>query len=128
MRLLLLELDIDVIGGGYIGDQRKLLPYVEQPLVLREFTRVASGEETFMREQLIGFVLFIKGRRKDFVLSSPFSIKILKAKNSAWTELLATINENPWGFPYRIVLKRLSAGPNLLESWDETTLERLLPR
>lgn len=51
---------------------------------------------------------------------------ILKAKNSAWSELLSTINEDPWGLPYRIVMKRLSTGSSLTEVLDTVTLDRLL--
>ncbi|KMQ89582.1 reverse transcriptase [Lasius niger] len=53
--------------------------------------------------------------------------EINKAKISAWCELIRTVDADPWGLPYRIVLKRLRrASPSLTETLDEETLEEVL--
>lgn len=45
---------------------------------------------------------------------------IRKAKTKAWDELLSTLQEDPWGKPYRLVLNRL-------RPWAPPTTERLEP-
>lgn len=53
--------------------------------------------------------------------------EIRKAKTCAWRELLATLYEDPWGLPYKIVLKRLKrSSPGLTMILEPTILERLL--
>lgn len=42
---------------------------------------------------------------------------IVKAKGQAWQELIDTIDEDPWGLPYRLVLRRLrKSAPALTET------------
>lgn len=42
---------------------------------------------------------------------------IMKAKGRAWQELIDTIEEDPWGLPYRLVLRRLrKSAPALTET------------
>lgn len=54
-------------------------------------------------------------------------LAIKKAKTEAWNELLASIDEDPWGLPYRLVLKRLmKSGPSLTERLDPPVLRALL--
>lgn len=54
-------------------------------------------------------------------------LEIKKAKNHAWNELIFTINEDPWGLPYKIVLNKLrAAGPGLSEKLTDHVLNRLL--
>lgn len=53
--------------------------------------------------------------------------EIRKAKTGAWRELLATLDEDPWGLPYRIVLKRLRrSSPGLTMTLEPVILDRLL--
>lgn len=33
--------------------------------------------------------------------------KMKKAKNEAWKELVASVQEDPWGLPYKVVLNKL---------------------
>lgn len=50
---------------------------------------------------------------------------INKLKSKAWQELIDSIDNDPWGLPYRIVLKKLKS-LSMTEKMDEETLERLL--
>ncbi|KMQ88875.1 reverse transcriptase, partial [Lasius niger] len=53
--------------------------------------------------------------------------EIAKAKNAAWRELISTIDADPWGLPYKVVLNRLRRqSPSLTETLDEETVDRLL--
>ncbi|XP_011862553.1 PREDICTED: uncharacterized protein LOC105559099 [Vollenhovia emeryi] len=46
-------------------------------------------------------------------------LTIKRAKESAWEELIATLNEDPWGRPYKLVLNKLSKGaPPTVEAID----------
>lgn len=52
---------------------------------------------------------------------------INKAKAEAWRELIKTIDENPWGLPYRLVMNRLrQSSPSFSELIDPNVLERLV--
>lgn len=51
---------------------------------------------------------------------------ILIAKRAAWTELLTTIEEDPWGLPYKIVVKKLARDSNLTCTLEESVLNDLL--
>lgn len=52
---------------------------------------------------------------------------IKKAKNTAWTELINSIDSDPWGLPYKLVMGRLRrSSPALSETLDERILNRLL--
>ncbi|XP_046417433.1 uncharacterized protein LOC124178240 [Neodiprion fabricii] len=53
------------------------------------------------------------------------SIKAAKAK--AWEDLVGSVESNPWGIPYKLVLGRLrTASRGLTENLDSETLGRLL--
>lgn len=52
--------------------------------------------------------------------------EIARAKEKAWGELLAVVDEDPWGTPYRVIVKRLSAGCNLTEVLERDVLDGLL--
>ncbi|XP_053989808.1 uncharacterized protein LOC128882247, partial [Hylaeus volcanicus] len=52
---------------------------------------------------------------------------IRRAKASAWGELLRTLDKDPWGRPYRIVLGCMRpAAPPVTESLDPPVLERIV--
>lgn len=52
---------------------------------------------------------------------------IRKAKTASWKELIATIDKDSWGLPYRIVMNRLrQSSPSLSESLELETLDCLL--
>lgn len=54
-------------------------------------------------------------------------LEINRLKSLAWQELIDSIDKDPWGLPYRIVLKKLrSASPGMTELLEPETLERLL--
>jgi len=54
-------------------------------------------------------------------------VAIKKAKAGAWNELLKTIDDDPWGMPYRIVMDRLRrSGPMLTESIEPVVVENVL--
>jgi len=54
-------------------------------------------------------------------------IMIRKAKESAWQELIRTIDEDPWGLPYRIVLNRLRRStPTLTEMLEIDVVDRTI--
>lgn len=50
---------------------------------------------------------------------------ILAAKKSSWNELLSTVDADPWGLPYKIVMRKLATGSNLTTSLDESILNDL---
>ncbi|XP_029670922.1 uncharacterized protein LOC115240094 [Formica exsecta] len=53
--------------------------------------------------------------------------EIGKAKAKAWQELIEVIESDPWGLPYRIVLRRLrGATPSITETLEQEKLNRLL--
>lgn len=53
--------------------------------------------------------------------------EISKAKLSAWQELLDLIEEDPWGLPYKIVLRKLRRStPSLTETLETTTVNTLM--
>lgn len=69
----------------------------------------------------------IERLRKAYKLARrELSKAILVAKRSAWTELLMTIDEDPWGLPYKIVMKKLARGSNLTGVLEESVLNTLL--
>jgi len=52
---------------------------------------------------------------------------IKKAKAVAWEELLQTLEEDPWGRPYKLVLNKLRpAAPPLTETLDPEFVERVV--
>jgi len=58
---------------------------------------------------------------------SAFAKKIRKAKAESWDALLRTLDEDPWGIPYKLVMDRLrTSGPSMLESLEPVVAERLL--
>ncbi|KMQ86999.1 reverse transcriptase [Lasius niger] len=53
--------------------------------------------------------------------------EINRVKKNAWDELILSINDDPWGLPYKVVLNKLrSAGPGLSERVSARILARLL--
>lgn len=58
---------------------------------------------------------------------------IRKSKREAWRELILTIDKDPWGMPYKIVMNKLKGGiPPLTETLKvetlDSTLTKLFPR
>lgn len=52
---------------------------------------------------------------------------IAKAKNASWSELIATIDADPWGLPYKLVMRKLrTSSPALSETLEIAHLDRLL--
>lgn len=59
-------------------------------------------------------------------------IEINRAKGRAWNELIRDIESNPWGLPYKLVLKKLRrTSPGITEQMEQSvlnyTIERLFP-
>ncbi|KAI4472786.1 hypothetical protein M0804_015611 [Polistes exclamans] len=55
------------------------------------------------------------------------SCAIRRAKASAWKNFIATIEDDPWGRPYRMVMNKLGArGVPLTETLDPLLLERIV--
>lgn len=53
--------------------------------------------------------------------------EINRIKSIAWQELLNSVNEDPWGLSYKLVLGKLRlATPGLTEILDSESLETLL--
>ncbi|XP_029177649.1 uncharacterized protein LOC114945560 [Nylanderia fulva] len=53
--------------------------------------------------------------------------EISKAKYIAWQDLIQTIEDDPWGLPYKVVLKKLRrSSPSLTETLNEDTVNTLL--
>ncbi|XP_018378083.1 PREDICTED: uncharacterized protein LOC108770845 [Trachymyrmex cornetzi] len=58
-----------------------------------------------------------------------FGKAIRKAKAKAWEEFVLTLNEDPWGRPYKAVMKKLRRWtPPFTESLNSETLDRVLGR
>lgn len=51
---------------------------------------------------------------------------IAKAKSAAWKELLATLEHDPWGRPYRIVMQRLKSSVAATEKLDPPILDGII--
>ncbi|XP_011858938.1 PREDICTED: uncharacterized protein LOC105556455 [Vollenhovia emeryi] len=52
---------------------------------------------------------------------------IRKAKETAWAELIDALDEDPWGRPYKLILKRLSSGaPPTVESLRVDFLDQVV--
>lgn len=55
------------------------------------------------------------------------SIEIYKAKEETWKVLISTINNDPWGIPYRLVMGKLrSRAPSLTETLTQLEVDMLL--
>lgn len=53
--------------------------------------------------------------------------EINKAKSSAWRELIQTIDSDPWGRPYKLVMRRMKSSiPSLTETLDKGVMDLLL--
>ncbi|XP_071581984.1 uncharacterized protein [Temnothorax nylanderi] len=68
-------------------------------------------------------------KRAVFILANrEFKLEIRKAKTQSWQELILTLDDDPWGLPYKIVLNRLRrSAPGLsitLESCDRAHQRR----
>lgn len=60
---------------------------------------------------------------------SALKLEIAKAKDSAWDELLHDLDRDPWGLPYRLVLKKLRRSqPSLTELLDSNVLQETISR
>jgi hypothetical protein len=58
---------------------------------------------------------------------SPLQQAIKEAKRRAWDELLATLDSDPWGRPYRLVLNKLRPwAPPTTKSMDPQLLEEVV--
>ena len=67
----------------------------------------------------------LRFRYRETVISLQRGIREAKAR--AWSELIAMIDHDPWGRPYRLVLGKLKPStPPLTESLDPAMLERVL--
>lgn len=54
-------------------------------------------------------------------------IEINRLKSAAWQKLINSIDSDPWGLPYKLVLKKLrTASPGLTELLESVTLSKLL--
>jgi len=56
-----------------------------------------------------------------------FRVAIKRAKNKSWGELISTINKDPWGLPYKIVMGKLRrSSPTMSETLERGNLDRLV--
>lgn len=52
---------------------------------------------------------------------------IREAKTKAWRELILTVNSDPWGLPFKVVMKKLRrVTPRITETLENNALERLM--
>lgn len=49
---------------------------------------------------------------------------IRKAQETSWRELCNAVNNDPWGVPYRVVMKKLGRKPNTMDSQRLTSIAR----
>lgn len=96
---------------------------------------VASLRDTAVRARR----LWIRSRRRGIAESSivrreayvtakrALRNAIRRAKTASWAELISTIDSDPWGLPYKLVMGKLRrSSPALSETLDESTLVGLL--
>ncbi|XP_071577582.1 uncharacterized protein [Temnothorax nylanderi] len=80
-----------------------------------------------------------RGRRRDppdilsekraalALAKSELKLEIRKAKSRAWQELISTLDDDPWGLPYKVVLNRLrKSTPGLFITLEPDILTQLL--
>jgi len=84
--------------------------------------RVSSGDEAERIARIEEFKIAKKELRRE----------INRAKHKAWQELIESIDEDPWGLPYKMVLGKLrKSKPGITEILApeilETTIEKLFP-
>lgn len=85
--------------------------------IRRKWKRMRKRESEAMREE--------EYRR----VKKELRIMIRKAKESAWKALIRTIDEDPWGLPYRLVLARLRRNsPTLTEILEPDTVDRMIEK
>lgn len=54
-------------------------------------------------------------------------LEIVKSKRAAWHQLIETLQQDPWGMPYKIVLNRMRrASPSTTETLEVMEVERIL--
>ncbi|GAB1869618.1 Reverse transcriptase [Camponotus japonicus] len=70
----------------------------------------------------------IKSKKENYVRAKKeLRNEIRKAKSAAWSELIATIDKDPWGLPYKLIMGKIRrTNPTLSETLDEASLDRLL--
>jgi len=57
---------------------------------------------------------------------SDLNKEIARAKEGAWRDLLALVEEDLWGFPYRASVKRLTSSSNLTQVLEAEVLKKVL--
>lgn len=72
--------------------------------------------------------LDIEGLRNRYkVAQKKLRREIGKSKSGSWKELLDTIDEDPWGLPYRIVLRRRKGStPSVLDALEDNQRRQLI--
>lgn len=69
----------------------------------------------------------VEARREYKEARKSLRVAIKKSKATAWKELLHTLEEDPWGRPYKIVLNKLRpAAPPLTETLDPELVKKIM--
>lgn len=93
---------------------------LRREVIRRKRALTRARRRNFPEETLEDFNRDYKRAKRDLGLA------ITRAKRSSWTELLSTVDADPWGFPFKLVMKRLNRGANLTEVLERQELDELL--
>lgn len=87
-----------------------------------------KARKCWQKEKSKGQIEVILEKEEEYrKIKKDLNTEIKKAKVHTWDELIKSIEDDPWGLPYRIVLKRLRRShPSLSETLPLEILERII--
>lgn len=97
-------------------------------------TEIASLRQSTIaarrRYQRAGRRSDVSGRETEFIeynrLRKELRLTIRRAQESSWKTLCDSVDQDPWGVPYRLVTKRLGRKPPAMEARQAATIARAL--
>lgn len=117
--------DFSAPRSGHRALRRKVFWWNEEVAELR--VTCERSKRRWRKLRLRRHHLVEEAERSYRIARNSLRYAIKKAKAAAWGELIASIDQDPWGLPYKLVLKRLRrSSPGLTEVFDEVVLKRLL--
>lgn len=87
-----------------------------------------QARRRWQKEKKKGHINNILKKEEEYRISKKnLCTEIKKAKAKAWDELIQSIEKDPWGLPYRIVLKKLRrSSPSFSETLPLEVLEQIV--
>lgn len=100
---------------------------VERANILSQRRTAVAAKRAFCRARGPSVPSRVRDERRNYKKAKKaLNKEIAQAKDNAWIELLASIEDDPWGLPYRLVTKKLMVGNNLTESLKSEVLMEVL--